>query len=177
MAVSVAVVGATGAVGDLIRKVLFERGFPVKAIKFLASERSVGNSIEFGGKRYVVEPIRPEAFAGVQIVLSSTPGKISQEFSPIAAKQGAIVVDNSSAWRMDPDVPLVVPEVNADELKNINKGHRRQSELRGDSDLSLPSSRCTTSPKFAASSCRPISRPQAKARRACRISSSSSARG
>ena len=94
----------------------------MKSIKFLASERSAGKTIEFAGKSYTVEPIRPEAFAGVQIVLSSTPSSISKEFSPIAAKAGAIVVDNSSAWRMDPDVPLVVPEVNADQLKHIKKG-------------------------------------------------------
>jgi aspartate-semialdehyde dehydrogenase len=122
VSVSVAVVGATGAVGDLIRKVLLERDFPAGPIKFLASERSAGKPIEYGGKRFVVEPIRPEAFAGVRIVLSSTPSKISREYGPIAARQGAIVVDNSSAWRMDPDVPLVVPEVNADELRNIKKG-------------------------------------------------------
>ncbi|HVK07948.1 MAG TPA: aspartate-semialdehyde dehydrogenase [Gemmataceae bacterium] len=122
MSVSLAVVGATGAVGDLIRKVLAERNFPARSVKFLASERSAGKPIEFAGKRYTVEPLRPEAFAGVQIVLSSTPSKVSKEFSPIAARQGAIVVDNSSAWRMDPDVPLVVPEVNADELKSIKKG-------------------------------------------------------
>ena len=119
---SVAVVGATGAVGDLMRQVLLERDFKVKSIKFLASERSAGKPIEFGGKTYTVEPIRPEAFAGVQLVLSSTPSSISKEFSPIAAKAGAIVVDNSSAWRMDPDVPLVVPEVNADQLLYIRKG-------------------------------------------------------
>jgi aspartate-semialdehyde dehydrogenase len=122
VAANVAVVGATGAVGDLMRRVLAERNFPVKTIKFLASERSAGKTVEFAGKPHPVEAIRPEAFAGVQIVLSSTPGSISREFSPIAAKAGAIVVDNSSAWRMDPDVPLVVPEVNADELKNIRKG-------------------------------------------------------
>ena len=122
MSVSLAVVGATGAVGDLMRRVLAERDFPAKTVKFLASERSAGKPVEFAGKRYTVELLRPEAFAGVQIVLSSTPSKVSKEFSPIAAKQGAIVVDNSSAWRMDPDVPLVVPEVNADELKNIKKG-------------------------------------------------------
>ncbi len=119
---SVAVVGATGAVGDLMRKVLAERDFKVKSIKFLASPKSAGKPIEFAGKTYEVEPIRPEAFAGIQIVLSSTPSSISREFSPIAAKCGAVVVDNSSAWRMDPDVPLVVPEVNADELKHIKKG-------------------------------------------------------
>ena len=116
---SLAVVGAAGAVGDLMRQVLLERDIKVKSIKFLASERSAGKSIDFAGKTYTVEPIRPEAFAGVQIVLSSTPSSISKEFSPIAAKAGAIVVDNSSAWRMDPDVPLVVPEVNSDELRNI----------------------------------------------------------
>ncbi len=122
MSVNVAVVGATGAVGDLMRKVLAERAFPIKSIKFLASEKSAGKTVEFTGKPYTVELIRPEAFAGVQIVLCSTPGSVSKEFSPIAAKAGAIVVDNSSAWRMDPDCPLVVPEVNADQLHHIKKG-------------------------------------------------------
>ena len=122
MSVNVAVVGATGAVGDLIRRVLVERHFPVKSIKFLASEKSAGKTVEFNGKQYPVEPIRAEAFAGVQIVLSSTPSSVSKEFSPIAARAGAIVVDNSSAWRMDPDCPLVVPEVNSDQLHHIRKG-------------------------------------------------------
>jgi aspartate-semialdehyde dehydrogenase len=120
--VNVAVVGATGAVGDLMRRVLVERRFPVKAITFLASAKSAGKSVEFNGKEYPVEVIRPEAFTGVQIVLSSTPSSVSKEFSPIAVKAGAIVVDNSSAWRMDPDCPLVVPEVNAGELHHIKKG-------------------------------------------------------
>jgi len=115
-------VGATGAVGEIMRQVLDEHDFPFSSIKFLASERSAGKPIEFKGKRYIIEAIRPEAFAGVQIVLSSTPASISRETSPMAAKAGAIVVDNSSAWRMDPDVPLVVPEVNADALRNIPKG-------------------------------------------------------
>jgi aspartate-semialdehyde dehydrogenase len=119
---SVAVVGATGAVGEIMRQVLIEHQFELRAIKFLASERSAGKTIEFQGKQHRIEPIRPEAFAGVDIVLSSTPASISREYSPIAAKAGAIVVDNSSAWRMDPDVPLVVPEVNADALKHIPKG-------------------------------------------------------
>jgi aspartate-semialdehyde dehydrogenase len=122
VAVNVAVVGATGAVGDLMRRVLAERKFPLKSIKFLASEKSAGKRVDFAGTSYTVEAVRPEAFAGVQIVLSSTPGKISKEYSPIAAKAGAIVVDNSSAWRMDPDCPLVVPEVNADQLHHIKKG-------------------------------------------------------
>ncbi len=119
---SVAVVGATGAVGEIMRQVLSERNFPLRTIKFLASERSVGRSIAFAGKSYTVEAIRPEAFAGVDIVLSSTPASVSRESSPMAARAGAIVVDNSSAWRMDPDVPLVVPEVNADALRSIPKG-------------------------------------------------------
>lgn len=122
MSANVAVVGATGAVGELIRKVLAEREFPTKSIKFLASAKSAGKSISFRGRDYPVEELRPEAFQGVDIVLSSTPSGVSREFSPIAARCGAIVVDNSSAWRMDPDVPLVVPEVNADQLVNIKKG-------------------------------------------------------
>jgi aspartate-semialdehyde dehydrogenase len=122
VAVNVAVVGATGAVGELIRKVLVERNFPVKSIKFLASTKSAGKTVEFAGKSYPVEPIHADAFSGVQIVLSSTPSSISKEFSPIAAKAGAIVVDNSSAWRMDPDCPLVVPEVNPEQLHHARKG-------------------------------------------------------
>src|SRR5262245_52854286 len=105
-----------------MRQVLIEHNFPLRAIKFLASERSAGKTIEFNGKKYAVEPLRPEAFAGVDIVLSSTPAAISREYSPLAARAGAVVVDNSSAWRMDPEVPLVVPEVNAHTLQRIPKG-------------------------------------------------------
>jgi aspartate-semialdehyde dehydrogenase len=119
---SVAVVGATGAVGVIMRQVLDERSFPFRAIKFLASERSAGKPLTFKGKTYPVEPLRPEAFAGVDVVLSSTPALVSREYSPLAARAGAVVVDNSSAWRMDPEVPLVVPEVNADALRHIPKG-------------------------------------------------------
>jgi aspartate-semialdehyde dehydrogenase len=117
-----AVVGATGAVGELIRRVLEERGFTPKTIRFLASANSAGKTVTFRGQEHPVEPIRPEAFDGIQIVLSSTPSSVSKEYSPIAAKAGAIVVDNSSAWRMDPDCPLVVPEVNPEELHNARKG-------------------------------------------------------
>src|ERR1043166_5375411 len=105
-----------------MRQVLTEHAFPLRAIKFLASDRSAGKTIEFQGKKYVVELIRPEAFAGIDIVLSSTPALVSREYSPIAARAGAIVIDNSSAWRMDPEVPLVVPEVNAGALRHIPKG-------------------------------------------------------
>ena len=119
---SVAVVGATGAVGEIMRQVLIERAFNLRTIKFLASERSAGKSIQFKGKSHSVEPIRPESFAGVDIVLSSTPASVSRESSPMAARAGAIVINNSSAWRMDPEVPLVVPEVNADAMRSIPKG-------------------------------------------------------
>jgi aspartate-semialdehyde dehydrogenase len=120
--VSLAVVGATGAVGELIRQVLVEQGFTPSKIKFLASEKSAGKPVTFRGQTYMVEALTPTAFEGVQIVLSSTPGSVSKQYSPIAAKAGAIVIDNSSAWRMDPDCPLVVPEVNGDELMHIKKG-------------------------------------------------------
>ncbi len=119
---SVALVGATGAVGEVMRQLLAERGFPLRSIRFLASERSAGKTIAFKGRTFAVEPLRPEAFAGVEIVLSSTPAPVSREWSPVAARAGALVVDNSSAWRMDPDVPLVVPEVNAGALSRIPKG-------------------------------------------------------
>src|SRR6267378_5112706 len=119
---NVAVVGATGVVGEVMRQVLAERDFPFRSIKFLASERSAGKTLDFRGKSYQVEPLRPEAFAGVDLVLSSTPASISRDFSPVAARAGAVVIDNSSAWRMDPDVPLVVPEVNAEALRKIPKG-------------------------------------------------------
>ena len=122
MVPNVAVVGATGAVGELIRQVLIERDFPIKSIRFLASAKSAGKPISFRGQNHAVELIRPEAFADIDLVLSSTPAGVSREFSPIAAKAGAIVVDNSSAWRMDPEVPLVVPEVNARVLERIPKG-------------------------------------------------------
>jgi len=118
---NIAIVGATGAVGELMRRVVLERQLPFQAVKFLASPRSAGKPITFGEKTYEVEPLRPEAFQGVHLVLSSTPAGVSREWSPIAAKYGAYVVDNSSAWRMDPDVPLVVPEVNAAALGRIPK--------------------------------------------------------
>ena len=95
-----------------MRRVVAERRFPYDSIKFLASKRSAGKSIEFEGKTHRVELLAEGAFTDVDIVLSSTPGSVSKTFSPIAAREGAVVVDNSSAWRMDPDTPLVVPEVN-----------------------------------------------------------------
>lgn len=121
MSVHVAIVGATGAVGELMRTVLAERNFPLRSIRFLASAASAGRTVHFQGQSHAVEPLRAEAFAGVQIVLSSTPSAVSREFSPLAAAAGAFVVDNSSAWRMDPDCPLVVPEVNGEAVAEARK--------------------------------------------------------
>ena len=114
---NVAVVGASGAVGKVMVRLLMEREFPLKSIKFLASERSVGKVVEFRGESHPIQLLEPEAFRGVDIVLSSTPGPISKQFSPIAAAAGAVVVDNSSTFRMDPTVPLVVPEVNPGDIR------------------------------------------------------------
>ena len=122
MDVSLAVIGATGAVGALMRQVIVEQGFTPTHIKFLASEKSAGKTVEFRGKPYIIEAVNEQAFENVQIVLSSTPSSVSKHYAPIAAAAGAIVVDNSSAWRMDPDCPLVVPEVNAEQLHHARKG-------------------------------------------------------
>jgi aspartate-semialdehyde dehydrogenase len=118
---NIAVFGASGAVGSVMIRLLEERRFPVGTIKFLASERSAGKTLKFRDETYVVEPVTVEAFEGVDIVLSSIPASVSMEWSPIAASAGAVVIDNSSAWRMDPEVPLVVPEVNPQDIAR-NKG-------------------------------------------------------
>jgi len=109
---NVAVVGATGAVGAQMIECLEERKFPVGEIKYLASGRSAGQVLEFKGKPVVVEELTHDSFEGVDIALFSAGGDRSREFCPAAAAAGAVCIDNSSAWRMDPDVPLVVPEVN-----------------------------------------------------------------
>lgn len=113
---TVAVVGATGAVGQKMLEVLAQRNFPVKQIKPLATAKSAGKKVNFKGQEWTVEEIKPEAFEGVDIALFSAGGAASLEWAPIAAQKGAIVVDNSSAWRMDPEVPLVVPEVNPNDV-------------------------------------------------------------
>jgi len=118
MSVNVAVVGATGAVGREFIKVLEERNFPFNKIKFLASARSAGSSIQFKGKPYTVEELTEKSFEGIDVALFSAGGSISKKFGPIAVQSGAIVVDNSSAFRMDPKVPLVVPEVNPEDIEN-----------------------------------------------------------
>ena len=108
-----AIVGATGAVGIEMMKVLERRNFPIASLRLLASPRSAGKSLEFRGEQIVVEPLTENSFKGIDIALFSAGGGISKEFAPHAVKAGAIVVDNSSAFRMDAGVPLVVPEINA----------------------------------------------------------------
>jgi len=122
-AFNVAVAGATGAVGQTMIKVLEERNFPVKDIRLLASERSVGKKLKFKGEEIPVQKLDHDSFKGIDIALFSAGGDRSLTFAPSAAKAGAVVIDNSSAWRMDPDVPLVVPEVNAHAIAYYtNKG-------------------------------------------------------
>ncbi|WP_075617572.1 aspartate-semialdehyde dehydrogenase [Paenisporosarcina indica] len=116
----VAVVGATGAVGQKMMEQLVKRDFPIQHIKFLASARSAGKVIEFNGQSYTIEEATPEAFDGVEIALFSAGGSVSKLLAPEAAKRGAIVIDNTSAFRMDQDIPLVVPEVNRQDLKLHN---------------------------------------------------------
>ncbi|MER1984818.1 MAG: aspartate-semialdehyde dehydrogenase [Solibacillus sp.] len=119
---TVAVVGATGAVGSKMMEKLIERKFPIKHIKFLASARSAGKPIEFNGQTYTIEEATPEAFEGVDVALFSAGGSVSAALAPEAAARGAVVIDNTSHFRMDPEVPLVVPEVNRHVLKTIPKG-------------------------------------------------------
>jgi len=114
----VAVVGATGAVGIEMIKTLEKRNFPVGKLTLLASARSVGKQLKFRGVDHTVAELTKDSFAGIDIALFSAGGGISREFAPIAAKAGCVVVDNSSAFRMDPDVPLVVPEINASDVKS-----------------------------------------------------------
>ncbi len=122
-AFNVAVVGATGAVGNEMIKVLEERDFPVAKLRLLASERSLGKSLEYRGKNLPVEVLKEDSFAGVQIGLFSAGGSISEKFAPLAAQAGCVVVDNTSAFRMVPDIPLVVPEVNPEAIALYkNKG-------------------------------------------------------
>ena len=117
-AYTVAVVGATGAVGTEMIDVLEERMFPVGTLIPLASSRSAGGTVTFRGETIPVQVLTKDSFATVDIALFSAGADISREFAPIAAKAGAVVIDNSAAWRMEPDVPLVVPEVNEHDIAN-----------------------------------------------------------
>ena len=113
----VAVVGATGAVGNEMIATLEQRNFPVEKLRLFASERSEGKTLEFQGNEIPVESLNESSFKGIDIALFSAGAERSKIWAPIAAKSGCVVVDNSSQWRMDPEVPLVVPEVNSHDLK------------------------------------------------------------
>ncbi|MDN7241233.1 aspartate-semialdehyde dehydrogenase [Planococcus sp. N028] len=118
---NVAIMGATGAVGQQMKEQLEKRNFPVRNIVFLASSRSAGQEITFKGETYTVQEAVPESFEGIDIALFSAGGSISEKFAPEAVKRGAVVIDNTSAFRMDKEVPLVVPEVNKADLR-LHKG-------------------------------------------------------
>jgi aspartate-semialdehyde dehydrogenase len=115
---NVAILGATGAVGTELLALLEERNFPLGKLKVLASERSAGKSIKFAGEDIIIEAVNESSFDGVDIVLASAGGNISKQWLPIATKAGAVSIDNSSAFRMHPDVPLIVPEVNPEAAAN-----------------------------------------------------------
>jgi aspartate-semialdehyde dehydrogenase len=114
---SLAVVGATGAVGSLILKMLEEREFPIERVKLLASKRSAGKTLRFRGRDATIEELTPESFEGVDLAIGSTPDETARDFVPWAIDRGTVVVDESGYWRMDPKVPLVIPEVNPDDVE------------------------------------------------------------
>jgi aspartate-semialdehyde dehydrogenase len=118
----VAIVGATGQVGVVLRSILAERSFPVDQMRYLASSRSAGSTLPWGSDDIVVEDAETADLSGIDLALCSAPASVSRLLAPRLAEAGAIVIDNSSAWRLDPDVPLVVPEANADALASIPKG-------------------------------------------------------
>src|SRR5580704_5050177 len=118
----IAIVGATGQVGVVLRSILAERAFPVDEMRYLASSRSAGTTLPWGDQEITVEDAFTTDLSGIDLALCSAPASVSRTLAPRLAAAGAIVIDNSSAWRMDPDVPLVVPEANADALASIPKG-------------------------------------------------------
>ena len=113
---NVAIMGATGAVGQVMMEILGERDFPLAELRLLASARSAGRELAFKGEKLVVQQLSEASFEGIDIVLASAGGGLSKQYNPHAVAAGAVVVDNTSAYRMDPEVPLVVPEINSDDL-------------------------------------------------------------
>ncbi len=114
---SVAVVGATGAVGEVVLRLLAERRFPVGELRALASGRSAGSKVRFAGREVMVAEARPEAFDGVDFAFFAATGSLSKELAPEVARRGGVAIDKSATWRLDPNVPLVVPEINPDALE------------------------------------------------------------
>src|SRR3984957_8161024 len=121
-AMRIAIVGATGQVGVVLRAILAERNFPVESMRYLASARSAGTTLPWADGEVVVEDAETADLSGIDLALCSTGAASSRELAPRLAAAGAIVIDNSSAWRMDPAVPLVGPQVNADPLDTMTKG-------------------------------------------------------
>ena len=115
---TVAIVGATGAVGNEFRTLIKQRGWNAEHYVMLASARSAGREVHLGGRGYVVQELTDSSFEGVDLALFSAGGSTSQRFAPVAARAGAVVIDNSSAFRMDPEVPLVIPEINPQDAQN-----------------------------------------------------------
>ena len=128
----IAVIGATGAVGRVFLRILEERSFPIETLRLCASERSIGRSLTVNGREHIVEPVTEQLLGEIDVVFISANSGVSRDVAPVAARLGAIAIDDSSAFRMDPTVPLVVPEVNADDLR----GHR--------GIVAIPN--CTTTP-------------------------------
>ncbi|MFA6001773.1 MAG: aspartate-semialdehyde dehydrogenase, partial [Thermoleophilia bacterium] len=116
-AYNIAVVGATGAVGGVMLKLLAERRFPAASVRALASSRSAGQTVPYAGQELEVEELTEDSFSGIHIALFSAGGARSREFAPAAVASGAVAIDNSSAFRQEPNVPLVVPEVNPEDIK------------------------------------------------------------
>ena len=116
MSYRTAILGATGAVGTEFVRILEQRDFPLTSLKLLASRRSVGKKLTFRGEELTIEEVNEKSFEGVDLVLASAGGSVSRKFAPIAVKAGCVVVDNTSAFRMDPDVPLVIPEINPQDI-------------------------------------------------------------
>ena len=122
MGIKVAVVGATGAVGREMLQTLEERDFPSDEVVALASSKSIGKEVSYGDDRSLkVQGLDAYDFSGIDIALFSAGGSISSEFGPKVASQGAVVIDNSSKWRMEPDIPLIVPEVNSSDIASFKK--------------------------------------------------------
>jgi aspartate-semialdehyde dehydrogenase len=121
MKYTVAILGASGNVGQEMLNLLEKRSFPLKEVRLLASERSAGRKVPFRGRLLTVEAVSEKSFNGVDIALFSAGGSVSEKWAPVAAKKGAVVIDNTSAFRMDKDVPLIVPECNIDELETLPK--------------------------------------------------------
>ena len=113
----VAIVGATGAVGEVLLRVLEERSFPIRELRPLASERSVGSRVAFAGRDLPVELARPEAFEGADFVFFAATGSLSKDLAPEVASRGGIAIDKSSTWRLHDDVPLVIPEINGEAVE------------------------------------------------------------